>query len=105
MKSIDINSDLGEFQNTQELNKELKILKYISSCSIACGGHTGNSTTIKKILKACKKSDVAVGPHPSYPDKEGFGRKKFVITFFSNFINIRNRSYLFNYLFRNSSHD
>ncbi len=80
MKSIDINSDLGEFQNTQELNKELKILKYISSCSIACGGHTGDTTTIREILKACKRNGVAVGPHPSYPDKKGFGRKKFGIS-------------------------
>lgn len=75
INSIDLNADLGEFQNKKQLENELNILKYISSCSIACGGHIGDSESIKCIISACKESGVAVGPHPSYPDKRGFGRK------------------------------
>ena len=79
INSIDINADLGEFRNPKQLANELSILKYISSCSVACGGHIGNSKTIKLIINACKEYDIAVGPHPSYPDKKGFGRRKMEI--------------------------
>ena len=75
MNSIDINSDLGEFRNEKQLTNELNILNYISSCSIACGGHAGDFNSIKTIIEACKKHSIAIGPHPSYPDKEGFGRR------------------------------
>ena len=76
INSIDINADLGEFCNEKQLANELGILKYISSCSVACGGHTGDSNSIKIILEACKEYNIATGPHPSYPDKKGFGRRK-----------------------------
>ena len=75
MDSIDINSDLGEFRNEKQLTNELNILNYISSCSIACGGHVGDVNSIKTIIEASKKHSIAIGPHPSYPDKEGFGRR------------------------------
>lgn len=76
INSIDINADLGEFRNEKQLTNELHILKYISSCSVACGGHTGDLKSIKIILEACKEYGIASGPHPSYPDKKGFGRRK-----------------------------
>ena len=75
MTSIDINSDLGEYRNEAQLTNELNILNYISSCSIACGGHIGDFNSIKTIIEACKEHAVAIGPHPSFPDKEGFGRR------------------------------
>ncbi|MEC7910312.1 MAG: 5-oxoprolinase subunit PxpA [Pseudomonadota bacterium] len=79
-KTIDINADLGEFQNASELTNELNILKYISSCSVACGGHIGNTKSITLLLEESKKYGVTVGPHPSYPDKKGFGRRKIDIS-------------------------
>ena len=75
MTSIDINSDLGEYRNETQLNNELNILNYVSSCSIACGGHIGDFNSIKTIIEACNEHGVAIGPHPSFPDKEGFGRR------------------------------
>ena len=80
MTSIDINSDLGEYRNEAQLTNELNILNYISSCSIACGGHIGDFNSVKTIIEACKERGVAIGPHPSYPDKEGFGRTKIDIS-------------------------
>ena len=80
INTIDINADLGEFQNEQELTKELNILKHISSCSVACGGHIGDKRSIELIVKACLENNIAIGAHPSYPDKEGFGRKVINIT-------------------------
>lgn len=66
---IDINCDLGE-----GIGNEEQVLPLISSCSIACGGHAGDDQTIRAVAKLAKQNGVKVGAHPSYPDKENFGR-------------------------------
>lgn len=67
---IDINCDVGE----GVLNEHL-IMPYISSCNIASGGHFGDKTSIDKTIKLAIKNNIKIGAHPSYPDKENFGRK------------------------------
>jgi UPF0271 protein len=69
MKTIDINCDLGEGVGNDEL-----IMPYISSANIACGYHAGDETTMRQTVELCKKYNVAIGAHPSYPDRENFGR-------------------------------
>lgn len=69
MPTIDINCDLGE-----GVDNELDIMRMISSCSIACGGHAGNLETMERVVDLAKLNGVLVGAHPSYPDKENFGR-------------------------------
>ena len=69
MKTIDINCDLGEGIGNDEL-----IMPYISSANIACGYHAGNEITMRQTVQLCKKYNVAVGAHPSFPDRENFGR-------------------------------
>jgi UPF0271 protein len=76
---IDLNADLGEYQTENQYLTESQILGYVSSCNIACGGHAGNEETMQKMILACKQKGVAVGAHPSYPDREGFGRRRIVI--------------------------
>ena len=46
----------------------------ISACNIACGGHAGDVKTMTKTLLLAKENKVEIGAHPSYPDKENFGR-------------------------------
>lgn len=72
---VDINCDVGEGMQNEHL-----IMPYISSCNIACGGHFGNAATIDATLLLAKKNDVKIGAHPSYPDKENFGRKQLAIS-------------------------
>lgn len=72
----DINCDLGE-----GIPDESLIYPWIDSASIACGGHFGNETTIWESLLLAKKFGVKVGPHPSYPDRENFGRNSLVLPF------------------------
>lgn len=67
---IDINCDLGE-----GLPNDAELMPYISSCNIACGGHAGTVETIDKTIALALKNKVKIGAHPSYPDKENFGRK------------------------------
>lgn len=68
-KRIDINCDLGE-----GCGNDREVMPYISSCSIACGGHFGTSKTIIQTLQYAEENDVKVGAHPAYPDPENFGR-------------------------------
>ncbi len=70
IKAIDINCDVGE-----GLDNEAQIFPFISSCSIACGGHAGDHKTMFEVVRLAIKNKVKIGAHPSYPDRENFGRK------------------------------
>ena len=67
---IDLNADLGE---GDRFDREL--LRIVSSCNIACGGHAGDTETMRATLLSALENDVSIGAHPSYPDREGFGRR------------------------------
>lgn len=67
---IEINCDLGEGISDEEL-----IYPWIDAASIACGGHYGDEKSILKSMELALKYDVKIGIHPSYPDRENFGRK------------------------------
>ncbi|MEP3839126.1 MAG: 5-oxoprolinase subunit PxpA, partial [Algibacter sp.] len=56
------------------LGNESQLMSYVSSCNIACGGHAGDQKTMQKVVALAKKYSVKIGAHPSFPDKEGFGR-------------------------------
>lgn len=69
MKQIDLNCDVGEGTGNDAV-----LMPYISSCSIACGGHYGNAKTIAATLALAEKNNVKTGAHPAYPDRDNFGR-------------------------------
>ncbi|MDN3664102.1 5-oxoprolinase subunit PxpA [Algibacter miyuki] len=69
-KTIDINVDLGE-----GVGNEALLMPHISSCNIACGGHAGSLETMRDVVRLAKQYRVKIGAHPSFPDKENFGRK------------------------------
>ena len=66
---ININCDLGG-----ELNNEDIIMPLINSCNIACGGHSGDINSMQRCVELSIINNVEIGAHPSYPDKENFGR-------------------------------
>lgn len=70
--TIDLNADLGEHPDT---NLDEQIMPYISSCNIACGGHIGDESSVRQTIRFAQQNGVAVGAHPSYPDRENFGRR------------------------------
>jgi UPF0271 protein len=72
---MDLNVDLGELPGEPE---ELYALAHVAN--IACGGHAGDRASIVKALVQCKAHGTRVGAHPSYPDREGFGRTAMEIT-------------------------
>ena len=69
--TIDINCDLGEGIGSDE-----KLITFLSSCNIACGGHAGDEYSMLKTILLAKKNKVKIGAHPSFPDKESFGRSE-----------------------------
>jgi UPF0271 protein len=69
MLTIDINCDVGE-----GLDNESQLMPYISSCNIACGAHAGTKDTIARTTQLALKHHVHIGAHPSFPDRENFGR-------------------------------
>ena len=70
MTTIDLNADLGEGDAY-----DLELLEIVSSCNIACGGHAGDTASMTATVRAAAANGVAIGAHPSYPDREGFGRR------------------------------
>ena len=70
MACIDLNADLGE---GAEFDAEL--LQIVSSANIACGAHAGDAESMTMTVRDAISNGVAVGAHPGYPDREGFGRE------------------------------
>ncbi|MCB7480710.1 5-oxoprolinase subunit PxpA [Christiangramia sediminis] len=68
-KMIHINCDLGEGGKFDEA-----LMPLISACNIACGGHAGNLETMHRTVRLAMEHNVEMGAHPSYPDKQNFGR-------------------------------
>jgi UPF0271 protein len=74
-KQLCINADVGEGYPWDE-----QIMPWIHTCNIACGGHIGDPVSISKTLLLAKKHNVTVGAHPSFPDKNNFGRTQINIS-------------------------
>ncbi len=66
---IDLNCDVGEGVGNESL-----LFRHISSCNIATGGHAGDARSMREIALLAAKHKIRIGAHPSYPDREHFGR-------------------------------
>ncbi len=67
---IDLNCDMGE-----GCGNDAALMSLISSANIACGGHAGDRDTMKQTIELALEYGVAIGAHPGYPDRSGFGRE------------------------------
>ncbi len=72
--NIDLNCDMGE-----NIGNDEDIMPYITSANIACGFHAGDATTMRETVRLAKRYGVAVGAHPSWKDREGFGRNEMTL--------------------------
>lgn len=71
---IDINADLGEGGDFDH-----ELLSLVSSANISCGAHAGTEQDIRQAIQWAIENNVAIGAHPSYPDRENRGRRSLVI--------------------------
>ncbi|MBQ4850381.1 5-oxoprolinase subunit PxpA [Pseudoalteromonas sp. MMG013] len=70
-----LNCDLGESFGAWTMGLDTKAMAEIDCANIACGFHAGDPDVIAATLQLAKQHNVTVGAHPSYPDKQGFGRR------------------------------
>ena len=76
MKTIDLNSDLGESFGPYVIGNDEEMLKVISSANVGCGFHGGDPIVMHKTLSMAKENNVGVGAHPGFYDLWGFGRRQ-----------------------------
>lgn len=69
MLRVDLNCDMGE-----GMDSDAAIFPFISSANIACGYHAGDPDTMRRTVELALRHHVAIGAHPSYPDRANFGR-------------------------------
>lgn len=67
---VDLNADVGE-----GMGDDAALLDIVTSANIACGLHAGDAHTMTRTIELCLARDVAIGAHPSFDDREGFGRR------------------------------
>ena len=73
---ININCDLGEKSKFHSIENDPELLNIVNSANIACGYHAGDEETMNMVIKISKSNGVSIGAHPSFKDRENFGRKK-----------------------------
>jgi UPF0271 protein len=66
---IDLNCDLGE-----GCAHDAELMPLITSANIACGFHAGDAPAGRAVLALAARHGVCPGAHPSFPDREHFGR-------------------------------
>ena len=69
MKHVDLNVDLAE-----GCSNDQRLLQLVTSANVACGLHAGDFNEMRKAIRWAKENKVRVGAHPSFPDRENFGR-------------------------------
>jgi len=65
---LDLSADVGEGAD------DLPLFPYLTSVSVGCGVHAGDAATMEACVAEAKRLGVSVGAHPSYPDRENYGR-------------------------------
>jgi UPF0271 protein len=73
-RTIDLNADVGEATDADGIDVERSLLALVTSAHVACGGHAGDDDSMTATVAAALEHGVRVGAHPSYPDRDGFGR-------------------------------
>jgi len=73
--AMDISADLGEHDG-DGYDGDIELLDLVTSASIACGSHAGSVDVMRRTAREANARGVAIGAHPSYPDREGFGRHR-----------------------------
>jgi UPF0271 protein len=69
-----LNLDAGERDDETE-----QLWSLFDVLDIACGGHAGDATSMARVVEFAGRHGIAIGAHPSYPDREGFGRRTIAI--------------------------
>lgn len=75
MVAIDLNSDLGESFGRYTVGNDEAVMGLITSANVACGVHAGDPDVMAQTVAVAAQRGVAIGAHPGFPDRQGFGRR------------------------------
>jgi len=78
--TMKLNCDLGESYGMWKMGLDEQVMPHIDMANIACGFHAGDADVMANTLALAKQHKIMVGAHPSYPDKQGFGRRSMVMS-------------------------
>ena len=78
--SIDLNGDVGEWDSTAadaaaRFRADADLAASLTSLNVACGGHAGDAGSMRALACLARDRGLALGAHPSFPDRSGFGRR------------------------------
>lgn len=73
---VGLNCDMGEAFGIYTLGRDEDLMGYVTAANVACGFHAGDPSVMAATVAAAARHDVAVGAHPSLPDRQGFGRRE-----------------------------
>lgn len=79
-RKIDLVADLGEGFGPWRMGDDSALLDVLSSANIACGFHAGDPQIMDQTVRECIARGVGIGAHPSFPDRQGFGRRDMGLT-------------------------
>lgn len=79
-REIDLNCDMGESFGIYRLGHDEEMMRHVTSVNVACGFHAGDPHVMRKTVALAREAGVAVGAHPGYPDRIGFGRRKLSVS-------------------------
>jgi len=82
--SIDLNGDVGEWDSTAadaatRFEADADLAESLSSLNVACGGHAGDPGSMRRLARLARDRGLALGAHPSFPDRSGFGRRAMAV--------------------------
>lgn len=75
MRTIDLNSDMGEYETLEFLKREAQLMPLLTSVNIACGVHAGHPELMRRTAKLAAQHGVAIGAHPGFSHVGDFGRQ------------------------------
>ncbi len=72
---MELNCDMGEAFGIYSFGADEALMEHVGRANVACGFHGGDPVVLQETVRLAKSRGVRVGAHPSYPDREGFGRR------------------------------
>lgn len=75
MTTIDLNSDMGEYESSEYLARDMQLMPFVTSVNIACGVHAGHPDLMRRTARLAAEHGNAIGAHPGFPDTQDFGRR------------------------------
>ncbi len=73
---INLNADLGESFGAWSMGRDGEMLQLVTSANVACGFHAGDPLVMRHTVATALRHGVSIGAHPSFPDLQGFGRRR-----------------------------